>query len=317
MNILVVLPMNTEQRKELEKTIPDSSCEYIKYADVTKVQVQSADIIIGNVPPSFIEGSNRLKWIQLNSAGTDGYCTPGVLSDKTSLTNASGAYGLAISEYMVAMTFALKKKLQVYIRNQSEHKWHYEGRVSAIQGSTTLILGLGDIGCEYAKRMKALGSHVIGVKRRRSEKPEYVDELFYEEDADQLFERADIVALAMPAYEKTVGFMNESRLRSMKSTAVLLNVGRGSLIDTGLLYRALSENWIAGAGVDVITPEPFPSDHPLWDLENLILTPHITGGYSMPETLERIVGIAIDNAGRFVAGQPLRNVVDFTTGYRV
>lgn len=317
MNILVTLPMAEAQRMELEQMDPGASYHYTKYKSVTRELVQEANIIIGNVPPEFIESSANLEWLQLNSAGTDGYCNPGVLAEGTILTNASGAYGLSIGEFMVGLTFALKKNTALYVRNQINHRWHYESGVSTIMGSTVLVIGLGDIGMEYAKRMKALGSHVIGVKRRKSEKPEYVDELYYEEDVDRLLGRADIVALSMPAYDKTIGFMSEERFKKMKSSAIILNVGRGSLIDTEVLYRALKEKWIAGAGLDVITPEPFPKDHPLWDLDNLILTPHVSGGYSIPKTLERIVGIALENRRRFAVGEPLKNRIDFETGYRL
>lgn len=317
MNILVTLPMAEAQRMDLEQIDPGASYQYTKYKSVTRELVQEANIIIGNVPPEFIEGSANLEWLQLSSAGTDGYCNPGVLAEGTILTNASGAYGLSIGEFMVGLTFALKKNTALYVRNQINHRWHYESGVSTIMGSTVLVIGLGDIGMEYAKRMKALGSHVIGVKRRKSEKPEYVDELYYEEDVDRLLGRADIVALSMPAYDKTIGFMSEERFKKMKSSAIILNVGRGSLIDTEVLYRALKEKWIAGAGLDVITPEPFPKEHPLWDLDNLILTPHVSGGYSIPETLERIVGIALENRRRFAVGEPLKNRIDFETGYRL
>lgn len=317
MNILVTLSMTEAQKMELERMDPCAEYHYTKYKSVTREQVQAANIVIGNVPPEYIEASANLKWLQLNSAGTDGYCKPGVLAEGTLLTNASGAYGLAIGEFMVGLTFALKKNTARYIRNQFNHIWHYEGGVSTIAGSTVLVIGLGDIGMEYAKRMQALGSHVIGVKRRRSEKPPFVDELYYEEDVDSLLQRAAIVALTMPAYDKTIGFMREERLKKMKETAILINVGRGSLIDTQDLYRALKEKWIAGAGIDVITPEPLPSDHPMWDLENLILTPHVSGGYSVPETLERIVGIALENRRRLAAGETLKNRIDFQTGYRL
>lgn len=317
MNILVTLTMTETQRAELEQIDPCAEYFYTKYKSVTREQVQEANIIIGNVPPDYIEESAGLKWLQLNSAGTDGYCKPRVLAESTVLTNASGAYGLAIGEFMVGLTFALKKNTARYIRNQINHRWHYEGGVSTVMGSVVLVIGLGDIGMEYAKRMKALGSHVIGVKRRKSEKPEYVDELYYEEDVDRLLGRADIVALTMPAYDKTIGFMKEERLKKMKESAILINVGRGSLIDTEDLYRALKEKWIAGAGIDVITPEPLSFEHPLWDLDNLILTPHVSGGYSIPETLDRIVGIALENRRRLAVGEPLKNRIDFQTGYRI
>ena len=171
-NILVTIPVEDRHKEYLERT--GAGCEffYTSPAAVTEGGLSQADIIIGNVNPQLLKGAGKLQWLQLNSAGSDNYCAPGILRPGVILTNATGAYGLAISEYMVGMSFLLQNKFYQYYRNQMDHQWKDQGNVTSVWGSTTLVIGLGDIGGEYAKRMKALGSHTIGVRRTRGERPE-------------------------------------------------------------------------------------------------------------------------------------------------
>lgn len=316
--ILVVIPVEEKHKKYLEDIGKSCQFEYARVKTVTEEQVRRADIIIGNVSTAMLKEADCLKWIQLNSAGTDGYCSPGILKDGVILTNATGAYGLAISEYMVGMSFMLQNKLYQYYGNQMGHQWKDMGKVTSVYGSTTLAIGLGDIGGEYAARMKALGSYTIGVKRTPGEKPEYLDELYTTEQLDELLPRADFVSLSLPNTPDTIHLMDERRLRLMKPGAFLLNVGRGSAIDTDALCKVLEEGHLGGCGVDVTDPEPLPADHPLWDAPRMVITPHISGNYHLQETFERIVRIAGRNLEKFLAGQKeqMENQVDFRTGYR-
>lgn len=164
--------------------------------------------------------------------------------------------------------------------------------MTSVWGSATLVVGLGDIGGEYAKRMKALGSYTIGVRRTPGEKPEYLDEIYTTDSLDELLPRADFVALSLPNSPSTYHIMDERRLGLMKPGAYLLNVGRGSAIDGDALCRALKEGRLGGCRVDVTDPEPLPGDHPLWDAPRMVITPHISGQYHLKETFERIVRIA-------------------------
>ncbi len=166
--------------------------------------------------------------------------------------------------------------------------------------------------------MKALGSYTIGVRRTKSQKPEYLDELYTMEKLDSLIPRADFVALSLPNTPATHHLMDERRLRLMKRTGFLINVGRGSAIDTEALCKVLKEGHLGGCGVDVTDPEPLPEDHPLWDMPRMVITPHISGQFHLQETFERIVKIAGRNLEKFLAGQKndMENLVDFKTGYR-
>lgn len=314
--VLVVLPMNESEKDLLKSKMPEASFLFCKPTEVTEELVKEANIIIGNVSPTMIKGTNKLEWIQLNSAGTDGYCEEGVLPKNALLTNATGAYGLALSEHMLGMVFEIKKKLNLYYINQLNREWKDEGKVTAIEGSTTLVVGLGDIGGSFAKKMKALGSYTIGIRRTSGLKPEYLDELCTMDELESLLSRADIVALSLPNTKETYHLFNKEMFMHMKKNAIIINVGRGNAICTDDLCEALEEGVIAGAGLDVTDPEPLPSDHKLWNTRGVVITPHVSGAYHLEETRERIVKISIENLERFLKGDDLQNIVDFKTGYR-
>lgn len=314
--ILVVLPVEDRHKELLKSSATDADFEFIPAKDVTEEQAHEADIIIGNVAPELIKGTSKLKWLQLNSAGTDGYTTEGVLPKETLLTNATGAYGLAISEHMIGSLLCIMKKLHLYGADQPKHVWNDYGNVASIYGSKTLVVGFGDIGSEFAVRMHALGSQVTGIRRNKTEKPDYLEALYQMDAFYECLKTADIVATCLPGTKETYHIFDKRAFAQMKEGAFFLNVGRGSAVDSYALADALNSGHLAGASVDVTEPEPLPSDHPLWDAKNLLITPHISGNYHLKETHERIVRIAADNLDRYMRGEKLRNVVDFATGYR-
>lgn len=314
MKILVTLPLDERQKNRLEMNFKYQEFVYCLAEDVTKEVIRDAEVILGNLDPAFLQYAEELKWLQLNNAGTEGFCD-GALPKGVMLTNATGAYGLAISEHMLGVLFELQKKLNLYEKNQREHLWKKEGHVQVIEGSRVLVIGLGDIGTAFARKMKALGCRTTGIKRREGRKPEGVDDLYTLERLDRELPKADIVALSLPGNEDTRHILNEERIALLKKNAVVINVGRGITVDTEALTRALQEGRIAGACLDVTDPEPLPPEHPLWEMENVILTPHVSGGYSLPETLERILTICIENLECYVVKRPLRNLIDFRTGY--
>ena len=372
MKIIVTPPFTEEQKKKIRDAAGPEELVFALKSEITPELLSDADVILGNLDsPSQVRWAPGLRWIQLNNAGTEGYCEPGLLPEGAVLTNATGAYGLAISEHMIACLFMLRKKLDLYFADQQRHEWRREGHVGVIQGTTVLVIGLGDIGRAFAGRMKALGCHTIGIRRRVSGKtsPEGAvgpsgtrpaacadsfsgtrpaacadsfsgaklaacavgpsgtrpaacmdsfsgaDEVYGLDALDSLLPRADVVALSLPGNPSTRHVLNRERIGLLNPNAIVLNVGRGTAIDTDALCDALYEGRIAGAALDVTDPEPLPEDHPLWDAPRTLITPHISGGYSLPETLEQICGIFAENLERFRKGEPLRNVVDMETGY--
>jgi phosphoglycerate dehydrogenase-like enzyme len=315
-NILVLLPVNEEHKKIIESASPNSNFIYKTQKEIDKETVQKAEIIIGNPPAEMLIGSPNLKWLQLNSAGSDAYIKEGILNEGVLLTNATGAYGLAISEHIIGVLLQLFKKLHLYSSNQKLHLWKDEGAVKSIYNSKILIIGLGNIGEEFAKRVKAFGAYTIGVRRSNTKKSEYIDELYLMDKIDYLLPMADVVMLSMPSTKETYKMFSKDKLKLMKKGSVLLNVGRGNVLDTDALCDFIENNHLLGAGLDVTDPEPLPKEHRMWDIENIIITPHISGGYHLPETFERIVRISAENLERFNKGDKLRNIVDFQTGYR-
>ncbi|MGX8701023.1 D-2-hydroxyacid dehydrogenase [Caproiciproducens sp.] len=315
--ILVLLPAEARHKALLEQSAPDCRFTYSSYRSVTGEQVQDAQIIIGNPPAEYLKDSPNLEWLHCSSAGVDPYLKEGALPKGTALTNSTGAYGLAVSEHMLAMLLEILKRLHTYRDAQKLHVWKGQGKVKSVYGSTVLVLGMGDIGGEFAQKVKALGAYVIGLRRTVGEKPEYADEMHLTAELDSLLPRADIVALCLPATKETDHLFSRERLALLKEGAILLNVGRGTLIDTEALCDALESGCLFGAGLDVTDPEPLPEGHRLWDIPGAVVTPHISGFYHLQETLERVVRIAAENLKHYANGEPLDNTVDFATGYRV
>ena len=165
------------------------------------------------------------------------------------------------------------------------------------------------------EKMKALGAYTVGIKRRMSPKPDYIDELYLQDSLDSVLPKADIVALCMPDTAETRGMFSAERISKMKDGATLINIGRGSAIDTDALCSALENGKLYGAALDVFEKEPLPSDHKLWKLKNAIITPHISGFFHLRKTYDNIIDICIKNYENYVDGRPFINIIDRETGY--
>ena len=318
MKILGAMPFTEEDKQYLENIAKDCEFVYKDKDSVGEEDVQDIDIIFGNVSPDVISRAPKLRWLQTNSAGVDPYCKEGVISEGAILTSASGAYDTSVSEWMVTVSFMLARKSDLYMRHQVERIWQLEGRVLSVEDSTTLVLGLGSIGKHYARKMHALGSYVIGVTRHsRDEKPDFVDELTTVEHLDELLPRADYIAMVLPGTSENVNIIDAKRLGLMKDNAFLINAGRGNAVDNMALNEALRDGRIGGAALDVTSPEPLPSDHPLWDAPRCIITPHIAGQFFLAKTFRNIVKISGENLKKFLSGDTdeMKNIVDTKKGY--
>ena len=193
--ILVLLPVTAEQKTVLAESLRggESAYElvYTEGAAPTEADLRDAAVIVGAFDPALARHAERAEWIQLSSAGADAFTAPGVLGQDVVLTCAVGAYGLTVSEHMLAQTFALIRRFGQYGRNQARHEWRAMGRVSSVEGSVIAVLGLGDIGGSYARKVKALGAYVIGLRKSSREKPDYVDEQYTIDELDAEFEDAE------------------------------------------------------------------------------------------------------------------------------
>ena len=312
MRVLCVIDVIEEEKLKISSSV--SEYEYIFETAPDKELLESADIILGCPNASMLRTCSNLKWIQTQSAGVDAYIKN--LPEGVLLTNATGGYGLAIAEHMLGLYLSMIKKLDKYHDLQKEHSWTDLGPVKSIYGSTVLVVGLGDIGTEFAKLCKAMGAYVIGVRRSDASPSACADEVHLNADLNGLLPRADCVAITLPGTSETYRLFDREKFALMKKEAVLINIGRGSIIDQPALCEALGSGSIAGAAVDVTDPEPLPADDPLWEAKNMIITPHISGGFHLAETKARILNICCENLKAYSRGEKLRNIVDFSTGYR-
>ena len=305
--IYTFIPLKTEHKKILESS--SSNCEFIHFGLIkpTLEQVKDANVIIGNIPIDILKNIPDLEFVQLNSAGTNGYADNPDFPKNVALANASGAYGVAISECILAGILTLMKHIPCYIKNQSKHEWKDEGKVKSIYNSNILVLGLGDIGKEFSKRAYAMGAHITGIKRNIKDKPEYIDKLCTMDSLYEELEKADIIVSSLPGSKSTYHLLDEKALNYVKKQPIFVNVGRGTLIDSCVLEKALKENIFSGAYIDVTDPEPLPKDSNLWNINNLIITPHVTGGYHLEETLNRIVQISATNIKNHCEGKEIIN----------
>lgn len=309
--IYTFIPLKKEHKKILENSSSNCECIHLGLIKPTLEQVKDANVIIGNIPVDILKNIPNLEFVQLNSAGTNGYSDNPDFPKNVTLANASGAYGVAISECILAGILTLMKHIPSYIQNQSNHEWKDEGKVKSIYNSHILVLGLGDIGKEFSKRAYAMGAHITGIKRNINEKPDYIDKLCTMDSLYEELEKADIIVSSLPGFTSTYHLFDEEALSHVGKQPIFINVGRGSLIDSSILKKALKENIFSGAYIDVTDPEPLPKEDELWNLKNLIITPHVTGGYHLEETLNRIVQISATNIQNYCEGKEIINKVKF------
>ena len=306
LKVLCVLPVKDSHKQLLTKAAC-GKCEFIY--DEHPSSLDDADIVIGNVPAAMLKDS-KVRLLQLNSAGYEAYTAAGVSPKSMHLCNAKGAYGLTVGEHMLALTFALVRKLELYRDKQKAKDWSDCGSVSSVEGATIAVLGMGDIGGEYARKVKALGAKcVIGLRRSNATKPEYLDEQYAMDNLEKVLPRADIVASVLPGGPATAKIFNHERFALMKQGAYFINCGRGSSVDQDALENALQSGHLAAAALDVTSPEPLPKDSKLWDIPNLFITPHVAGNFFLQETFERIIKIAAFNLEALLNGKALKNEI--------
>src|SRR5437879_8648044 len=271
-----------------------------------------AEAAFGTLPPALVRPAAKLRWLQAPQAAPPaGYYTPELIAHPVVVTNFREIYNDHIAAHIMAFVLAFARGLHYYVPRQLRREWRPEPLDSGVvhlPGATALIVGVGGIGAEAARLAAAFGMHVIGVDARRREAPPGVLKLDGPDALDSLLPLADFVILTVPHTPATEGFMSRARFQRMKRTAFFINIGRGRTTRLDDLVEALRAGEIAGAGLDVFEQEPLPAKHPLWAMPGVLITPH-TAGHG-PHLDDRRFEILLDNCRRFLAGQPLRNVVD-------
>jgi phosphoglycerate dehydrogenase-like enzyme len=289
--------------------------------------IAHADALFGYLTPAMLAAARRLKWVQAPTASMEKFLFPELVASPVIVTNMAGIFSDVIADHVFGFILCFAKNFHTYIRQQARGHWQMLGRepnelpgyggpgevhpsdcaAITLADCTLGIVGLGGIGRETAKRGLAFGLRVISVDPRATEAPPGVT-LWRPDRLDEMLGLSDFVVIAAPHTPETYKLFNRERMRRMKRTAYLINVGRGVVVDLGDLTAALQAREIAGAGLDVFEVEPLPAEHPLWTMPNVIVTPHCAA--ASPRVPERHLEVLLDNLRRFVAGQPLRNVVD-------
>lgn len=290
----------------------DNEEELLKSEDYANVE-----IVFGEPEHSTIQDMKNLRWIQMTWAGANKYTSIHKFPQNIVVTSASGAYGCVISEYIISGILALTKKLFSYREQIENGDWDKIPGDDTIEGKRVLILGTGNIGQETAKKLKCFGCHTVGICRTPGKEQSYFDEMYTIDDMDTQLEIADIVIIALPGTMETAGMFDADRISKMKKGAILVNVGRGFIVNTEDLTSALQKGLLRGVVLDVTEPEPLPKEHPLRYMENVILTPHISGiswGENM-FTRKRILDIFRENLKIDCNDDPKKNIIDFTKGY--
>lgn len=303
MKILINAPFSPENREIIVR-------EASEHTFLKLDEIENAEIIIGDIPREYYGRLGDLKWLQLTSAGADKIVYGGAVSKNTLLTNASGAFGEIIAEYVIGGILCLYRDLFTYRKNQSGKLWHDTQKERMILGSRALILGCGNIGQCVSERLRAFGAFTAGVRRSR-EKCASFDETYSVELLDELLPLADIIVCALPKTPDTEHLLNRERLSLVKKDALVVNVGRGSVIDTNALCEKLESGQLYGAVLDVFEREPLEKSFSLWEMENVLITPHISGvSFGHSARTERLIAeICAENLRRYIAGEPLKNIV--------
>ena len=301
---------------DIRAALPDVEIVAAQSMQELVANAPGADAVLGWCSPGFAAAEDAL-WIQSFSAGVERCLAVERIADRsTVLTNMQKMSSPVIAEHMVAMMLALARGLPQYAKAMPAGGWaeNYgtiEG-MQSIAGKRLLVVGLGGIGTEIARRSAALGMRVSGTRRSSREGPDFVEYVGLSDELLELAAEADFIVNALPLTPDTRGLFNAEFFAAAKRGAHFLNVGRGGTVVTADLVAALQSGQIAGAGLDVTDPEPLPSGHPLWQMDNVIITPHVAGGGG---NRVRHTILVIENLKRFVAGDALYNVVDPEQGY--
>src|SRR5215831_4986994 len=305
----------------LRKEFPELDIVHLDdYAGAESDLRHSEILIAWSLRPEQFSAATRLRWVHSPAAAVHQLIFPEFVASDVVLTNAREVHGPVVAEHVIAQIFALAKRIPSAVKFQQRHIWGQEQmwdafpRTREVAGATLGLVGIGSIGREVARRAHSLGMHVVAVREHLDkDTPEGVERVFPLSALEHVLEISDYVVLALPLTADTRTLMNAARLKKLRPGACLINVGRGPLIDEGALAEALRGRKLGGAAIDVFSKEPLSADSPLWDLEDLLITPHTAA--LTEELWERHYCLIQENLTRFLDGQPLLGIVDKQKGY--
>lgn len=314
MKILINTEITSDHRQQIQSVSPDLVIVEPKDEAARLAEMTDTDILFGGFNRSLFDAAQQLKWVQVLGAGVDGLLFPEFVESDIVLLSAKGYVGPHLADQTWALILGLIRGIGRAVRERTwENRWSIRDETCELAGRTLGIVGLGGTGIDVAKRAQGFDMRVIAVDPEDVDAPSFVHEVWKMNRFYDLLAESDIVSICAPLTEETRGMFDDEAFRHMKPSALLINVTRGKIVDEGSLLRALEEGWIGGAGLDVTPDEPLPQDSPLWDMPNVIVTPHVAGG--SPNRDDRTVGLFCDNLERFLVGKPLLSVIDKRKGY--
>jgi phosphoglycerate dehydrogenase-like enzyme len=314
---IVLLNSSPTEIADLQTASPQA-CIVNATDETVLEELADADAFIGSITPGQVAAGKRLRWVQVWSAGVDrllfGEGGEAFRNSSIVLTNNRIVQGPEVSDHALALLLMLTRKLYIYYANQKREVWDDNiGSPIELRSKTAVVVGVGGIGTQIALRLNAFGMTVTGVDPEDKPFLPFVDRFVKPTELDALLPLADVLLLSAPLTPATRKMIGPRQFGLMKQGAIFIAVSRGALYDLDSLVEALREGRLAGAGVDVTDPEPLPAGHPLWQLPNAIVTPHIA--VWSDRDYERRVAIVKENIRRFAEGQPLIHVVDKQKGY--
>lgn len=317
---VVVLGDPSSKHLKLLERLPDT-VHLIATADEAHAiaNAAGADVIVcdmgrAGLLKAMLPHAAKLRWIHSVSAGVESLLFPEMLSHPATLTNGRGAYKRSLAEFVIAGAMYFAKNIPRLLADQKAHKWE-QFYMEELYGTTMGIIGYGEIGRAAAEKAKAFGMKVLALRRRPelSSSDPLVDRVYTHAELHEMLALCDYIVAAAPNAPGTLGLIGEAEFAVMKPNAVIMNVGRGPVIDESAMIKALSTNQIRGAALDVFDHEPLPAGHPLFDLPNVLISPH--SGDRVTGWLEIAVDVFLKNFERFEKGEELMNVVDKKAGY--
>jgi phosphoglycerate dehydrogenase-like enzyme len=304
---------------QIRSAAPDAEVVVAADTAVSQREIVDADAFYGNITPEVLAAATKLRWIQSPNIGQERYMFPALASHPAVMTNTRGIFSDDIADHVMGFVLTFARGFHRYQRHQQNHVWAkpagggYPTDVIHLPDSTLGVVGLGGIGYAVATRSHAFGIRVMAVDARRTDRPPEVAELWPPSRLPEMLGLCEFVVICTPETPETRGLFNAALIGRMNPSAYLINIARGKIVNLDDLVEALRGGRLAGAGLDVADPEPLPADNPLWDMPNVIITPHVAG--AGPHSVERLHAVLLENVRRFVDGSPLINVVDKNRWY--
>jgi phosphoglycerate dehydrogenase-like enzyme len=308
--------LSEAQMVQIQTLLPDARLVVTEEREQMEAVLADVEIAAGWVPRELVVKAPNLRWFQQWFAGTDWlYRHPQAIEKAFMLSNVSGVHAVPMTEHILGLLLAFGRKLHIAQRKQVLGEWWRPPGETLFElfNKTILLIGVGAIGQRTAQMAKALGMRVLGIRRDPTAEVAGVARMAGTDKLLELLPEADFVVIILPLTEETRGLIGQHELQVMKSSAYIINVGRGPIIDQTALISALQKREIAGAGLDVFEDEPLPKESPLWQMENVIITGHYAG--ATPQYNRRAMTIFLDNLQRYQKGEPLRNLIDKRRGY--